>query len=150
MGDLLELVERLPAHPLRGRVWGEELGIGLFELPQVTQKVVVVRIGDLRVVEDVVAVIVVGDLPPELLCSLLCPLRGAHRLVGAFVVLDSGTLPAAAAESVARASMPAKSHWRRRSRLGRSVRSKWTGVTEIRSCAIAERSDPASSSNEGS
>ena len=56
--DLLELVQRLPADPLRRRVRGEQLGVGLLDLPQLAQQVVVVGVGDRRVVEHVVAVIV--------------------------------------------------------------------------------------------
>src|SRR5215210_201920 len=141
VGDLLELVERLAADALRRRVRREQLGMIFFDPSQLAQQVVVVGVGDLRVVEDVVAVVVVGDLPPELLGSLLDGLCGAHLCEEA---------SADGAFSSAVASMPVKSHRLSRSRLGRSVRSKWTGVTEMRSCAIAERSEPRSSSNEGS
>src|SRR5262249_48866317 len=109
------------------------------ELPH---QLVVIRVRDDRVVQHVVAVIVVSDLPPELVGPLLCPPRRAHRWVGASA--DSSTACSA------RDNIPSKSHFFSRSRLGRSVRSKWTGVTEMRSRAIAERSEPSSSSKEGS
>src|SRR5262245_4121789 len=112
----------------------------LLDPAQLAEQVVVVRIRDLRVVEDVVPLVVVRDLPPELLGSLLGPLRCAHR----WVVASESTGDSAAA------SIPAKSHSLSRSRLGRSVRSKCTGVTEIRSLAMADRSEPGSSSKEGS
>ena len=62
--DLLELVRRRPAHPAGRRVVGRELRMLLLELLQLVEEPVVLRVRDLGVVEDVVAVVVmVQDAP---------------------------------------------------------------------------------------
>ena len=66
---LLELVERLAADPLRRRVRRAQLLVVGLEVAQLVQQRVVLRIRDLRVVEDVVAVAVVLELSPQLLGS---------------------------------------------------------------------------------
>ena len=103
-----------------------------------TQRVVGV-VADLRVIQDVVAVGVVGELPAQLLrppgdlCG--CPARaGAHG----------------AASRAAGASRSSRSKRRSASRLGRSVRSKCSGVTAILPAATAARSVPGSSWKPGS
>src|SRR5262249_7867143 len=138
--DLLELVERGAPDPLGGRVRSEQLRMFLLDSLELAEQVVVLGIRDLRVVQHVVAAVVVSDLPPQLVGTLGDGLGGAHRYVEA----------SAPAVFSALASIPAKSHLRSRSRLGRAVRAKWTGGTEIRSRTIAERSAPSSSSKEGS
>src|ERR671915_723430 len=115
----------------------------LLELAQLTEQRVVLVIADHRVVEDVVAVVVLLDLAPQLRSA---PGVGARRLRAA----HRSPVAEAAAAPAAVASIAAKSQPRSSSIPERSVRSKWTGVTEIRPRAIAERSDPSSSSNEGS
>ena len=76
------------------------------------------------------------QLPPQLGGALAGAL-GAHR-------------SAAAALGGADVSIDSRSQSRRLPIPPWSVRSKWTGVTEIRPLAIAERSEPSSSSKEGS
>ena len=71
VADRLELVERLGSHSLRGRVRCTELGMLLLEVAQLVQQRVVVGVRDLGVVEDVVAVVVVLDDPPQLGGALL-------------------------------------------------------------------------------
>ena len=65
MVDLRE-AGRGAAPALRGRVGRDELRVRLFELLQLVVERVVGAVGNLRVVEDVVAVVVVLDEPPEL------------------------------------------------------------------------------------
>ena len=61
--DLLELVRRRRADALRGRVRGDELGVRVLQSCELVVERVVLRVGDLRVVEDVIAVeVVVEDL----------------------------------------------------------------------------------------
>ena len=64
--DLLELLERRAAHALGRRVRREQLGVLALEVAQLAQQRVVLGVADLRVVEDVVAVVVVLELPPQL------------------------------------------------------------------------------------
>ena len=66
MADLAELLERLAPHSLRGGVRRAQLGVLFLERDQLTQQIVVLGIRDLRIVEDVVAVVVVLEDPPEL------------------------------------------------------------------------------------
>jgi hypothetical protein len=54
------------ADALGGRVGGDELGVALFELPELDDEGVEVGVGDFGGVEDEVAVLVVGDLRAEL------------------------------------------------------------------------------------
>ena len=63
MVDLDELVRRRRADALRRRVGRDETGIGLLERDELVVELVVLGVGDLRIVEDVVAVeVVVEDL----------------------------------------------------------------------------------------
>ena len=66
---LAELVERLASDPLSRRVRRAQLLVVGLEVAQLVQQRVVIRIRDLRVVEDVVAVAVVLELSPQLLGS---------------------------------------------------------------------------------
>ncbi len=59
--------QRLRSHPLRGRVGGHQLGMGLLESAELAEELVVGGVGDLGGVEDVVAVVVQPDLVPQLL-----------------------------------------------------------------------------------
>src|SRR4029079_9391942 len=97
------------------------------DLPQLVEKLVVGVVGDLGVVEDVVAVAVVGELLPQLL-----------RAVG-----DR-------AQSVTSSSGPrssaSRSYLRSSSMRRRAVRSKCSGVTAMRPAWTAARSVPGSSS----
>jgi hypothetical protein len=70
VGDLGEPGDRLAADPLRGRVRGQQLGVLGLDAAQLVEQLVVDVVGDLRVVEDVVAVAVVGELPAQLLGAL--------------------------------------------------------------------------------
>src|SRR5215211_4469828 len=67
MRHLVELVERLAAHALGGRVRRAQLGMLGLDVAQLVEERVVFRVGDLRLVEDVVAVAVVLELPAQLL-----------------------------------------------------------------------------------
>ena len=136
MLDLGEAVERVRSHPLGRRVGCAQLGVGLLELAQLGEQRVVDVVADLGVVEDVVAVIVVLDRLAQLRRALRRPRRRrAHASVAA---------------TAAASSIPSRPQPRSSSNPPRSVRSKWTGVTDIRPLAIAERSEPCSSSNDGS
>ncbi len=64
---LREPGSRLASDPLSGRVGSGELGIGLFELLQFAVEVIVGGVGDLRLVEDVIQVVVVADPLSQLL-----------------------------------------------------------------------------------
>jgi hypothetical protein len=66
VADLDQIGDRLPAHTLRGRVRRDQLGMLGFERPQLVQQGVVLVIADLGIVEHVVAVAVVLELPPQL------------------------------------------------------------------------------------
>ena len=73
---LLELRERLGADALRRRIGREELGMLRLEVPQLVDQLVVLGVGDLGVVEDVVAVVVVVELLAQFLHALLGRLGG--------------------------------------------------------------------------
>ncbi len=62
MPHLGKPLERFAPNSLGWRIRGNELWIFLFEFLQTAEKTVVLNIGDLRVVEHVIAVIVIGDL----------------------------------------------------------------------------------------
>ena len=70
MLDLAEALGGGRADSLRGRVGGDELGVLLLERLQLVEEDVIRGVGDLGVVEDVVAVVVVRDEPPQLLGAL--------------------------------------------------------------------------------
>ena len=99
---------------------------------QLVEQRVVGVVADLGIVEDVVAMVVAGDLAAELL-------RPLGRILGAHP-----------APVIAASSIPSRSQSRSRPRPSRSVRSKCTGVIAIRPRATAARSVPGSSSKEGS
>ena len=124
VAHLLELLERVGAHALRRRVGGEQLGMLRLEVAQLVQQRVVLGVRDLRVVEDVVAVVVVPEHLPQL-GGL--PSGVAHTSRAAGASRRSRSKPSSD-------SMPA---W--------SVRSKWSGVTAMRDSASAAKSVPSSS-----
>ena len=64
--DLLELAHRLPADALGRRVGRQQLRVLALDRAQLVQQRVVGVVADLRVVEDVVAVAVVGELLAQL------------------------------------------------------------------------------------
>ena len=64
--DLLQAVDRRTARPLRLRIGRDELGMGRLELDKLAVEGVVGVITDLRVVLDVVALRVVGELRTQL------------------------------------------------------------------------------------
>src|SRR5437773_2686138 len=125
MTHLAETLERRRAHALGRGVWRPKLGMSFLEGDQLSEEGVVIRIRDLRIVEYVIAVVVVFDLPPEIRgpCSRLrlrCPLallRGHQR---------SGETGSFDCEG----SRLARSQPRSSSRRSTSVSSKWSGVTE--------------------
>src|SRR5204862_6711897 len=123
VADLLELLERLAAHPLGRGVGRPQLGVLVLEPAQLVEESVVRVVADLGGVENVVAAVVMGDLAPELLGALR-GLGGAHEARS--VALGS------ASRNIASRSQP-----RSRPRPLRSVRSKCTGVIEIRPRATA-------------
>jgi hypothetical protein len=65
MPHLGEAGERLAADPLSGRVRGHELRMSRLDLLKFAEKGVVFGVGDLRTVEDVVAVFMVADQGPQ-------------------------------------------------------------------------------------
>ncbi len=54
------------ADPLRGRVGGDQIGMGLFELHQLGKELVVLKIPDHGPVENVVVVVMLADQGPQL------------------------------------------------------------------------------------
>ncbi len=126
--DLGKALKRRRPDALRGRVGRAHLGVLRLDRPQLVEQRVVLVVADRRVVEDVVAAVVLRQLLPQLSGALLGPGR-AHTDVGALA-----------------ASISPKSQPRSFSRPPWSVRSKWIGVTEIRFCATALRSVPSISS----
>ena len=108
-----------------------QLRVLLLQAAQLAQQVVVVRVRDLRVVLDVVAVVVVLDLAPQV--------RGAGgRIAGALRLRHQEEAAVLSPIRLDR-SQPSSS-----SMLPESVRSKWSGVTEIVSASIAAKSVPSS------
>ena len=69
-----EAVQGLPPHPLGGGIGGNPLRVGLLQLLQLTQHAVVFKIGDGGLVQDIVQIVVVVELPAELLNLL----QGIH------------------------------------------------------------------------
>src|SRR4051794_14293814 len=145
MAHLTEPLERLRPHALCRGVRGPKLGISFLEGDQLSQEGVVIRIRDLRIVEYVVAVVVIIDLPPEirgpgLRLRLRCPLallRG-HQCSGETRSFER------------EGSRLARSQPRSSSRRSTSVSSKWSGVTESMPSWIAAKSVPSSLWYEGS
>ena len=70
MLDLGEGRRRLPSDSLRRRIGGEQLRVFRLDLPQFAQQEVVLPVADYRVVQRVVAMIVVVKLAPQLLGAL--------------------------------------------------------------------------------
>ena len=82
--DLLEALERRRADPLGRRVRRAQLGVLGLDRAQLVEQRVVVVVADRRVVEDVVAVVVLRQLLPQLGRALLgaaalTPRRGRWR-----------------------------------------------------------------------
>ena len=127
MPDLVELVERLTADALGGRVRREQIGMVPLEVTQLVQQRVVLDVGDLGVVEDVVAVSVVLEL--------LAELAGPPRRL-----LWYGAQTSRAAGRSSRSSSKPD----RRSMPAWSFRSKCSGVTAMKPSAIAAKSVPSS------
>ena len=70
MADLLEALHRRAGDALGRRFRRDEFGVGGFQRLQFAQQPVVLGVRDLRVVEHVIAVVVVIDLVPELANAL--------------------------------------------------------------------------------
>ena len=70
----------LAADALRRRVGRDELRVALFQAAQLAHEVVVLGVADLGAVEDVVAVVVVGDEGAQLLDAELVGLEVAVLL----------------------------------------------------------------------
>ena len=66
VADLVELLADAAAHALRWRVGRDERRMLLLELQELAQQIVELRVTDLRLVGDVIALFVVADEPPEL------------------------------------------------------------------------------------
>ena len=62
MANLLEPLDRLAADPLGRRIGAAKLGVLRLEGPELVEQRVVLVVPDLRIVEDVVAMVVGGDL----------------------------------------------------------------------------------------
>ena len=71
MGNLLEGLQGLAAHPLGGRVGGDELGVSPLQLLQTAQLMVVVVVGHGGVVLDVVFEVCLVELTAQFQ-DLLC------------------------------------------------------------------------------
>ena len=74
VNHLSKTVQGLPPHPLGGGIGGNPLWMGLLQLLQLTQHAVVFKIGDGGLVQDIVQIVVVVELPAELLNLL----QGIH------------------------------------------------------------------------
>ena len=74
MHHLGEAVQGLPPHPLGGGIGSNPLWVGLLQFLQLTQHAVVFKIGDGGLVQDIVQIVVVVELPAELLNLL----QGIH------------------------------------------------------------------------
>ena len=135
-----------------GESGGRERGVVALDRPQLVEQPVVGVVADLRVVEDVVAVGVVFELLAQLrgaCCDLLRRRRrAAPRRSAARRAHDAAS--GAGRSPIGGSSRPSRSKRRSASRLARSVRSKWIGVTAIRPAATAARSVPGSSWKPGS
>ena len=71
VADDAEGLQGTRAHPLGGGVRGGQLRVLRLQGAQLLHQTVVLAVGDLRVVQGVVAVVVIVDLLPELFGSLL-------------------------------------------------------------------------------
>jgi len=65
VADRAELLDRLSAHPLGRRLGDDEFGVLFLEFLEAPHQPVILGVGDFRLVEDVVAVVVVFDLSSE-------------------------------------------------------------------------------------
>jgi len=72
-----ELIRRRRSHPLRRRVGCHEIGMGLFDGHEIPDEGVVLRVGDLGIVERVITVRVIVDGLAQLVGSLGCLALGA-------------------------------------------------------------------------
>jgi hypothetical protein len=70
MSQGLEFLQGPGAHPLGGRIRGNPFRVPGFQVLQFPQQPVVLGVGDLRIVQDVVAVIVVVKLTAEVFDTL--------------------------------------------------------------------------------
>jgi hypothetical protein len=87
-------VERLARDPLGGGVVGDQVGKLLFQVLQLMEQAVVVRVGDLRAVFDVVEIVVVADVGAQL-GDPLGGFLGSHRfssdtIAGDFSIGEDG------------------------------------------------------------
>ena len=127
MLDRIEALERPRAHALGRRIGAQQVGVGGLEVAQLVQQDVVVGVGDLRLVEDVIEVAVMLELRAQLGHAL--GRRGLRRY-STSLTAGSSSPPRS---NPASASTPAE-----------SVRSKCSGVTEMKPSAMAAKSVPSS------
>ena len=127
-------------------------GMLALERAQLVEQAVVLVVADLRVVEHVVAVRVVLELLAQLPRARVRGgavlaargIRARRRLLRRGACGGSGAAHVAASGDDRREQL-LRSKRLSASRLGRSVRSKWIGVTAMRPAATAARSVPGSS-----
>ena len=115
VADLREAVGGAAADPLGRRVGGDQLRVRLLERAQLAHQVVVLVVADRRVVELVVAVVGLGDQPPQLRGALVPAGRRSSE-----AAIPSPAPSASRSQSASRSISP----W--------SVRSKWIGVIATR------------------
>ena len=80
-----EFSNRGKPHALSGGIGGDQLRVLVFECDQLAKELVVLLVGYLRLVERIVAVIVVADLFPEFFYSFVYVFSGfvfAHGCPG--------------------------------------------------------------------
>ncbi len=83
MSNLLQLGDGLAADPLSRRVGRDEPGVLCLQRSKLVQQRVVLVVADLRIVEDVVPVVVVFDLLPQLGSRALRAAHSTSRAAGA-------------------------------------------------------------------
>ena len=69
---LIKRLDWLCAHPLRWRIFSNQIGIFCFEFPEFPQQAVIARVGQLRIVQYVIQVIVVPNLLSQLFHMRRC------------------------------------------------------------------------------
>ena len=69
VAERLEFRQRCAAHPLRRRIGRQQLGVLLLKPLKLGKQAVVFGIGDLRIVEDVIAVVVILKLLAQRRCA---------------------------------------------------------------------------------
>ena len=74
-----EALARLAAHPLGGRIGGDQLGMLGFERLEFVHQPVEFGVADLRIVEHVIAVLVIADLVAQRFDLLLHIFAGGHE-----------------------------------------------------------------------